>query len=155
MLKKDSYNKLISTPMKTILSIILLVLIISNGCENQSLSEDEKFATREIHENVQWHFDKIEVDGAEYLILEKDNNNPHEGFGFMSIRANTLLQKQDSILAYLKANQQMQTKIYAELNSISEEDASIINNRLYNQALMRQSQKLQDLSEQNHASKLR
>tara|TARA_Y100000389_G_C17299194_1_gene432053 strand:+ start:340 stop:780 length:441 start_codon:yes stop_codon:yes gene_type:complete len=146
--------------MKTILSIILLVLIISNGCENQSLSEDEKFATREIHENVQWHFDKIEVDGAEYLILEKDNNNPHEGFGFMSIRANTLLQKQDSILAYsilayLKANQQMQTKIYAELNSISEEDASIINNRLYNQALMRQSQKLQDLSEQNHASKLR
>jgi hypothetical protein len=141
--------------MKTILSIILLVLIISNGCENQSLSEDEKFATREIHENVQWHFDKIEVDGAEYLILEKDNNNPHEGFGFMSIRANTLLQKQDSILAYLKANQQMQTKIYAALNSISEEDASIINNRLYNQALMRQSQKLQDLSEQNHASKLR
>jgi len=141
--------------MKTILSVILLVLIISSGCENQSLSEDEKFSTREIHENVQWHFDKIEVDGAEYLILEKDNNNPHEGFGFMSIRANTLLQKQDSILAYLKANQQMQTKIYAALNSISEEDASIINNRLYNQALMRQSQKLQDLSEQNHASKLR
>ena len=141
--------------MKTILSVILLVLIISIGCENQSLSEDEKFSTREIHENVQWHFDKIEVDGAEYLILEKDNNNPHEGFGFMSIRANTLLQKQDSILAYLKANQQMQTKIYAALNSISEEDASIINNRLYNQALMRQSQKLQDLSEQNHASKLR
>ena len=141
--------------MKTILSIILLVLIISNGCEIQSLSEDEKFATREIHENVQWHFDKIEVDGAEYLILEKDNNNPHEGFGFMSIRANTLLQKQDSILAYLKANQQMQAKIYAAIYDISEEDALAINDRLYNQSLMRQSQKLQDLSEQNHASKLR
>jgi len=141
--------------MKTILSVILLVLIISIGCENQSLSEDEKFATREIHENVQWHFDKIEVDGAEYLILEKDNNNPHEGFGFMSIRANTLLQKQDSILAYLKANQQMQAKIYAAIYDISEEDALAINDRLYNQSLMRQSQKLQDLSEQNHASKLR
>jgi hypothetical protein len=140
--------------MKTILSVILLVLIISFGCENQSLSEDEKFSTREIHENVQWHFDKIEVDGAEYLILEKDNNNPHEGFGFMSIRANTLLQKQDSILAYLRANQKMQAKIYAALNGISEEDALAINDRLYNQSLMRQSQKLQDLSEQNHASKL-
>ena len=140
--------------MKTILSIILLVLIISNGCENQSLSEDEKFSTREIHENVQWHFDKIEVDGAEYLILEKDNNNPHEGFGFMSIRANTLLQKQDSILAYLRANQKMQAKIYAALNGISEEDALAINDRLYNQSLMSQSQELQDLSEQNHASKL-
>tara|TARA_B110000240_G_C13087623_1_gene278652 strand:+ start:63 stop:488 length:426 start_codon:yes stop_codon:yes gene_type:complete len=140
--------------MKTILSVILLVLIISSGCENQSLSEDEKFSTREIHENVQWHFDKIEVDGAEYLILEKDNNNPHEGFGFMSIRANTLLQKQDSILAYLRANQQMQAKIYAALNGISEEDALAINDRLYNQSLMSQSQELQDLSEQNHASKL-
>lgn len=141
--------------MKTILSVILLVLIISSGCENQSLSEDEKFSTREIHENVQWHFDKIEVDGAEYLILEKDNNNPHEGFGFMSIRANTLLQKQDSILAYLKANQQMQAKIYAVLNGISEEDALTLNDRLYHRALMRQSQELQKLSEQNHASKLR
>ena len=103
---------------------------------------------------MQWHFDKIEVDGAEYLILEKDNNNPHEGFGFMSIRANTLLQKQDSILAYLRANQQMQAKIYAALNGISEEDALAINDRLYNQSLMSQSQELQDLSEQNHASKL-
>ncbi len=42
--------------MKTILSVILLVLMISFGCENQSLSEDEKFSTREIHENVQCHF---------------------------------------------------------------------------------------------------
>ena len=141
--------------MKTILSVILLVLIISSGCENQSLSEDEKFSTREIHENVQWHFDKIEVDGAEYLILEKDNNNPHEGFGFMSIRANTLLQKQDSILAYLKANQQLQAKIYAALNGISEEDAIALNDRLYHRALMSQNQELQKLSEQKHASKLR
>ena len=141
--------------MKAILSVILVVLIISFGCENQSLSEDEKFSTREIHENVQWHFDKIEVDGAEYLILEKDNNNPHEGFGFMSIRANTLLQKQDSILAYLKANQDMQAKIYATLNGISEKDALALSDRLYQRALMKQSQGLKDLSEKNHTSKLR
>ena len=141
--------------MKAILSVILVVLIISFGCENQSLSEDEKFATREIHENVEWHFDKIDVDGVEYLILEKDNNNPHEGFGFMSIRANTLLQKQDSILAYLKANQDMQAKIYATLNGISEKDALALSDRLYQRALMKQSQELKDLSEKNHTSKLR
>jgi hypothetical protein len=48
----------------------------------------------------------------------------------------------------------MQAKIYAALNGISEEDALAINDRLYNQSLMSQSQELQDLSEQNHASKL-
>ena len=141
--------------MKIILSISLLVLIISVGCKNESLSEDEKFATREIHENVQWHFDKIDVDGVEYLILEKDNNNPHEGFGFMSIRANNLLQKQDSILAYLKASQQMQAKIYAALNGISEKKAIDLNENLYNQVLMKKSQELKQLSKQNHTSKLR
>tara|TARA_X000001036_G_C20689568_1_gene808936 strand:- start:2126 stop:2551 length:426 start_codon:yes stop_codon:yes gene_type:complete len=141
--------------MKIILSVSLLVLIISVGCKNESLSEDEKFATREIHENVQWHFDKIDVDGVEYLILEKDNNNPHEGFGFMSIRANNLLQKQDSILAYLKASQQMQAKIYAALNGISEKKAIDLNENLYNQVLMKKSQELKQLSKQNHTSKLR
>jgi len=73
----------------------------------------------------------------------------------MSIRANTLLQKQDSILAYLKANQKIQAKIYAVLNGISEEDALALNDRLYHQALMRQSQELQNLSEHKYASKLR
>ena len=140
--------------MKTILSFSLLALILSGGCKNESLSEDEKFATREIHENVQWHFDKIDVDGVEYLILEKDNNNPHEGFGFMSIRANDLLQKQDSILAYLKANQQMQAKIYATLNGISEKKALDLNKNLYNQALMRKSKELKQLSKRGLASEL-
>ena len=141
--------------MKTILSVIPLIPIILIGCKNQSLSEDEKFSTREIHKNVQWHFDKIEVDGVEYLILEKDNNNPHEGFGFMSIRANNILQKQDSILAYLKANQQMQAKLYASLHDISEKKALELNKDLYNKSLMRQNQELKKLSEQKHTSILR
>ena len=141
--------------MKIILSVIPLILIIIIGCKNQSLSEDEKFATREIHENVQWHFDKIDVDGVEYLILEKDNNNPHEGFGFMSIRANNILQKQDSILAYLKSNQQMQAKLYASLYDVSEKKALDLNNDLYYRALMKQNQELRKLSEQKHTSILR
>ena len=141
--------------MKTILSVILFILVVPIGCKNQSLSEDEKFATREIHENVQWHFDKIDVDGVEYLILEKDNNNPHEGFGFMSIRANNILQKQDSILAYLKANQQMQAKLYAKLHDISEEKALDYNKDLYYRVLMTQNQELKKLSERKHTSILR
>ena len=141
--------------MKIILSFIPLILILIIGCKNQSLSEDEKFATREIHENVQWHFDKIDVDGVEYLILEKDNNNPHEGFGFMSIRANNILQKQDSILDYLKANQQMQAKLYASLYNVSEKKALDLNKDLYFRALMKQNQELRKLSEQKHTSILR
>ncbi len=140
--------------MKIILCVILLIITLI-GCKNQSLSEDEKFATREIHENVQWHFDKIDVDGVEYLILEKDNNNPHEGFGFMSIRANNILQKQDSILAYLKANQQMQAKLYASLYNVSEKKALDLNKDLYFRALMKQNQELRKLSEQKHTSILR
>ncbi len=58
-------------------------------------------------------------------------------------------------MAYLKANQQLQAKIYAALNGISEEDAVALNDRLYHRALMRQNQELQKLSEQKHASKLR
>ena len=141
--------------MNIIISVIPLILIIIIGCKNQSLSEDEKFATREIHENVQWHFDKIDVDGVEYLILEKDNNNPHEGFGFMSIRANNILQKQDSILAYLKANQQMLAKLYASLYNVSEKKALDLNKDLYFRALMKQNQELRKLSEQKHTSILR
>ena len=58
-------------------------------------------------------------------------------------------------MAYLKANQQLQAKIYAALNGISEEDVVALNDRLYHRALMRQNQELQKLSEQKHASKLR
>ena len=34
------------------------------------------------------NFTTITVDGCEYLILERDRNNPHEGFGFMAHKGN-------------------------------------------------------------------
>ena len=72
----------------------------------------------------------------------------------MSIRANNILQKQDSILAYLKANQQMQAKLYASLYDVSEKKALDLNKNLYYRALMKQNQELKKLSEQKHTSVL-
>lgn len=70
-----------------------------------------------------FHFDKIRVDGIEYLILEKDNNNPHEGFGFMAFRANKLMEKQDTLLAFMHTLTELQTRTYAKLHRIPLEEA--------------------------------
>lgn len=105
--------------------IIAIALVISLGaCENQDINEGEKFRPRELHDNFdESHFTKVTVDGVEYLMMERDNNNPHEGFGFMAFRANKLIEKQDTILSYLRSLQVFQNKIYARMYSISEEEA--------------------------------
>lgn len=96
------------------LSVIAIITLVAlNGCKNRDINEGEAFQPREIHENISFHFDKITVDGIEYLILEKDNNNPHEGFGFMAFRANKLVAKQDTILAYMKTLTELQIRTYA------------------------------------------
>lgn len=101
--------------MKSILPIVAFCLILL-ACENRDLNEGEAFKPREIHENIAFHFDKIEVDGVEYLILEKDNNNPHEGFGFMAFRANILMEKQDTVLAHLRTVTEIQNQILAKIS---------------------------------------
>ncbi len=116
------------------LSITILLLTIFS-CENKDLNEGEAFKPREIHENIAFHFDKITVDGIEYLILEKDNNNPHEGFGFMAFRANVLMEKQDTILAYLKTITELQNRILAntrnaDLSAVREETDQIFQRNL-------------------------
>lgn len=106
--------------MKKIVAIGLLAVLA--GCENRDINEGEKFRPRELHDNFNdSHFTKVIVDGVEYLMMERDNNNPHEGFGFMAFRANTLMEKQDTIIAYLKTLQQFQNKIYTRMYQISED----------------------------------
>ncbi|MBV6640976.1 MAG: hypothetical protein KI791_09665 [Cyclobacteriaceae bacterium] len=95
-------------------SFIILILGIV-ACENRDVNEGEQFKPREIHEDIVFHFDTITVDGIEYLILEKDNNNPHEGFGFMAFRANKLMEKQDTVLAYLRTITDLQVEIMSHL----------------------------------------
>ena len=110
--------------MRIAVFLVLIVLVLS--CENRALHDSEEFKPREIHENIEFHFDRIEVDGVEYLILEKDNNNPHEGFGFMAFRANKLVEKQDTTLAYMKSILEMQQLIYSRVFNVSQEAAEKI-----------------------------
>ena len=100
---------------KSSLPYFILLLLGITACENRDVNEGEQFKPREIHEDIVFHFDTITVDGIEYLILEKDNNNPHEGFGFMAFRANKLMEKQDTVLAYLRTLTDLQVEILSHL----------------------------------------
>lgn len=103
---------------------LVVVLLVIHGCKNKDINEGEEFRPRPVQDNFDdSHFTKVTVDGVEYIMMERDNNNPHEGFGFMAFRANNLLEKQDSIFAYLKAMQSFQNKIYSRMYNISEEQA--------------------------------
>jgi len=108
--------------MKYLFFIIMLPFFLS--CKNRDINEGEEFRPRPVQDNFDdSHFTKVTVDGVEYIMMERDNNNPHEGFGFMAFRANKLLEKQDSVFAYLKAMQTFQNKIYARMYNVSEEEA--------------------------------
>jgi hypothetical protein len=121
--------------MARLFGLSLLCLIVMTGCENRPLQDNSEMKPREIHEDIEFHFDEIMVDGVEYLILEKDNNNPHEGFGFMAFRANKLLEKQDTILAYMRTVTQMQALIYAKLYNKSLEESQQLVDDLYEENL--------------------
>ena len=114
-------------------AIVTTVMTVS--CQNRPLQDNSELRPREIHEDIQFHFDEIEVDGVEYLILEKDNNNPHEGFGFMAFRANKMLEKQDTLLAYMRTVTQLNTLIYAKLYNKSKEESEAMVSELYEENL--------------------
>ncbi len=100
---------------------ILLILFAISSCENRDINEGEEFRPREVNEDFQqFHFNRIVYDGVEYLITERDNNNPHEGFGFMALSGNRMVDEQDSLMAYMKAIGDMQARIYARLYGVSE-----------------------------------
>lgn len=119
--------------MKKSINILLIPVLFFAmlACENQDVNEAEQFKPREIHEDIVFHFDTIIVDGVEYMILEKDNNNPHEGFGFMAMRGNKMLEKQDTVLAYLRTITELQVQILAGItkrpsDEINEEVKAIL-----------------------------
>lgn len=123
------------TTKKFPILLAVISIVVFSGCNNRDLNEGVAFRAREIHEKVDYHFDKIDVDGIEYLILEKDNNNPHEGFGFMAFRANLLMEKQDSIIAYLRTLTEVQNQILASVSrkplaEVEDNTAAIFNKYL-------------------------
>jgi len=121
--------------MKKYALVFLLIPILLSACKNRAINEGEEFRPKEIHEKIDYHFDNITVDGVEYLILSRDNNNPHEGFGFMAFRANELLKKQDSILAYLKVLGRMQTEIHSRMLNVPIDQSQYLLDSLYKSAL--------------------
>ena len=134
--------------MKKIVIIFLALIIFS--CENRDINEGEQFRPRQVHDSFQnVEFSKVTIDGVEYLMLERDNNNPHEGFGFMAFRANNLVQKQDSIMAYLQAIGDMQSRIYAQINNLSLEESDTLYNDLLNYYLSLQVRELTALGRES------
>ena len=106
------------------LYVLVLFTAYILGCENRDINEGEEFRPREVNDSFNdVTFSKVTVDGIEYLMLERDNNNPHEGFGFMAFRANALMEKQDSVVAHLKTISEMQSRMYARLFNVQQEVA--------------------------------
>ncbi len=106
--------------------ICICFILFCMSCENRDLNAGEEFRPMEMHDSFQGsHFAKVEVDGVEYLLMERDNNNPHEGFGFMAFRGNNLIEKQDTALAYLRAIYELQTRMYA--NSLGQDITQVRN----------------------------
>ncbi len=105
--------------IKSIIPLIIIMMVIS-GCKNEEISSgDSIYSFREIHEDIHWGFDEITLGGSRYYILERDRNNPHEGFGFMALNGDKITARQDSILALMKTNIFAQAKILAKLNGTS------------------------------------
>ncbi len=108
-----------------------VVAILGFSCQNREVNPEDSM-TREIHMNTPSHFDTIMVGGIKYLILERDRNNPHEGFGFMALSGDQLIARQDSIIAYQKTILENQARIISRLEGLPLPQVQDQNNRLLN-----------------------
>ena len=114
---------------KSAIGLVIVSLLFS--CENREVNPEQGPDFSEIHENMEYHFDKIKIDGYDYLILERDRNNPHEGFGFMALNGTRFGSNQDTIKAYLKTVLTVQAELMSKLNQeTTQESASKIDNIL-------------------------
>ena len=131
--------------MKKII-LVFLGSVFFLQCGNHDINEGEEFRPRAVPDDFNnTHFTLVEIDGVEYLMTERDNNNPHEGFGFMAFRANKMMERQDSIISYLRSMQYYQNKMYARMFNISEEEAQLQFNQTYDWFLSLESEELEDL----------
>ncbi len=112
-------------------SFTISLILILGSCSNSDVNPVD-LSTREMHESIKSDdFDTISVNGVDYLIMERDRNNPHEGFGFMALSGKQFIEKQDSIIAYQKLILENQVRIISRLERLPNEDVSFeINSRL-------------------------
>ena len=128
------------------LALLLLVTLLFGACENRDINEGEEFRPRSLQDSfVDSHFSRVTVDGVEYLMLERDNNNPHEGFGFMAFRANVMLEKQDTLLAYVRAISDIQVKILSEIRNEPIEDTQSEFDEIFSRHLLEEALELEIL----------
>lgn len=129
---------------------LITCLAIVGGCKNRDINEGGKFHPRELIDNFnESHFTEITVDNIEYIIMERDNNNPHEGFGFMAFRANKLMEKQDTILAYIHTIKELQVRTYAAASKRPIEEVEKEVQLLFNHYLNQEEAELSKLEENN------
>lgn len=126
-LKKIDMNKLFYALLLTCLAFV--------ACENREVNHADGPNFNIIHEEINSRFDEIQIDGNDYYILERDRNNPHEGFGFMALNGSKLIANQDSIKAYLRTMMDLQMQILAntsntKLSEIEAQTNSKINDYL-------------------------
>ena len=95
------------------LPFYLVIIVFMWSCKNKEVNHEDGPNFNEIHENLRAHFDEVNIGGNDYYILERDRNNPHEGFGFMALKGNKIFQNQDSIKAYLKTLIDIQVQLLA------------------------------------------
>ncbi|WP_420318714.1 hypothetical protein [Ekhidna sp.] len=134
--------------MRKLLFFGLLAILIS--CKNKDINEGEEFRPRAVNDNFEdTHFTKIKVDGVEYILTERDNNNPHEGFGFMAFRANKLMEKQDTIISYIRALQHFQNKIYTRMYEISEDSGQVAFEAKLIEFLKQENKELEELEKED------
>ncbi|MEQ8627017.1 hypothetical protein [Ekhidna sp.] len=130
--------------------VILIALACLSSCENRDINEGEEFRPRAVKDSFEdTHFTKITVDGVEYIMTERDNNNPHEGFGFMAFRANKLLEKQDTIISYLRTMQHFQNKVYARMYGISEDSGRAEFEAKFLDFLLQETRELEELERED------
>lgn len=134
------------------LIIFSILLLVAFSCKNKDINEGEEFRPREVNEDFQnFHFNRIVYDGVEYLITERDNNNPHEGFGFMALSGNGMVQEQDSLMAYVKSIGDMQARIYARLYGVSDRASDSLYQSVFNYYLQQEkdesAERLQQITE--------
>ena len=82
-------------------------------------------------------------------MTERDNNNPHEGFGFMAFRANKLMEKQDTIISYLRTMQYFQNKIYTRMYGISEDSGRAEFEDRFLEFLLQETRELEELERED------
>lgn len=117
--KATSGKESTNTAMKRVSYLLVLLFIVCFSCKNRDVNpvSSDTLPMHERNPIDPAEFDTVKVGGNDYFIMERDRNNPHEGFGFMGLNPIRITQKQDSILAYQKLLLRNQIRILEKLEN--------------------------------------